>query len=108
MTALLLLGFLLPVISGFLLTHLLWPARQISSLLLKVFLGMGLGFLGSQPSASSATVYHQNEFGLEATYVLQLTPMAKLQSDFQAIWDPAYNPGARHAFVFQVQLALAW
>ena len=69
---------------------------------------VGLGFLWSQPSASSATVVHENEFGLEATYVLQLTPMAKLQSDFQAIWDPAYNPSASHAFVFQIQLAFAW
>jgi porin len=70
--------------------------------------GVGLGFLWSQPSASSATVVHENEFGLEAIYVLQLTPMAKLQSDFQAIWDPAYNPNASHAFVIQIQLALAW
>ena len=70
--------------------------------------GAGLGFLWSQPSAGSATVAHQNEFGLEALYVLQLTPMAKLQADFQAIWDPAYNPAASHAFVFQLQLALAW
>jgi hypothetical protein len=43
-----------------------------------------------------------------SAYVLQLTPMAKLQSDFQFVWDPAYNPGAGHAFVFQVQLALTW
>jgi carbohydrate-selective porin OprB len=70
--------------------------------------GMGLGFLWSQPSASSATVVHENEFGLETLYVLQLTSMAKLQSDFQVVWDPAYNPSASHAFVFQIQLALAW
>jgi porin len=70
--------------------------------------GAGIGFLWSQPSASSATVVHENEFGLEATYVLQLTPMAKLQSDFQVVWDPAYNPGASQAFIFQIQLALAW
>ena len=70
--------------------------------------GLGLGFVWSQPSASSATLVHENEFGLEATYVLQLTPMAKLQSDLQVIRDPAYNPGARQAFVFQIQLALAW
>ena len=70
--------------------------------------GAGLGFVWSQPSASSAAVAHENEFGLETLYVLQLTPMAKLQSDFQTIWDPAYNPGASRAFVFQVQLAFAW
>jgi len=70
--------------------------------------GLGLGFIWSQPSASSKTLFHENEYGLEAGYVLQLTPMAKLQSDLQVLWDPAYNPGARQAFVFQVQLALAW
>jgi porin len=70
--------------------------------------GAGVGFVWSQPSASSATLAHQNEFGLEATYVLQLTPMAKLQSDVQVVWNPAYNPGASHAFVFQLQLELAW
>ena len=51
---------------------------------------------------------HENEFGIEADYVLQLTPMAKLQSDFQVIWNPAYNPGANHAFVLQIQLEFAW
>jgi hypothetical protein len=70
--------------------------------------GMGLGFLWSQPAASSAAGAPENKFGLDAIYVLQLTPMANLQSDFQAIWDPAYNPGASHAFVFQIQLAPAW
>jgi carbohydrate-selective porin OprB len=70
--------------------------------------GAGIGFIWSQPSVSSATVAHENEFGLETLYVLQLTPMTKLQSDFQVIWDPAYNPGAGPAFVLQLQFALAW
>ena len=70
--------------------------------------GAGVGFIWSQPSASSANVVHENEFGIEATYVLQLTPMAKLQCDSQVVWDPAYNPTASHAFVFQIQLVLAW
>ena len=70
--------------------------------------GVGVGFVWSQPSASSAMLVHENEFGIEADYVLQLTPMAKLQSDFQVIWNPAYNPGANHAFVLQIQLEFAW
>jgi hypothetical protein len=70
--------------------------------------GLGVGFVWSQPSAGSKTVFHENEFGLETTYVLQLTPMVKLQSDFQAIWNPAYNPSGSHALVFQLQLAFAW
>lgn len=70
--------------------------------------GCGLGFIWSQPSGTSDTLVHENEYGLEAIYVLQLTPMAKLQTDFQTVWDPAYNPVARQAFVFQLQLAFAW
>ncbi len=43
MTPLLILGFVLPVLTGFLLAHVLWPQRQFSSLLLKLFLGIGIG-----------------------------------------------------------------
>ncbi len=35
--------FLLPMLSGGLLVHLLWPERQIKSLLLQAFLGIGIG-----------------------------------------------------------------
>ncbi len=35
--------FLLPILSGGLLVHLLWPERDVKSLLLKVFLGVGIG-----------------------------------------------------------------
>jgi hypothetical protein len=43
MNALVLLGFSLPVLSGFLMVHLLWPDRQVENLLLKFFLGVGVG-----------------------------------------------------------------
>jgi hypothetical protein len=45
--------------------------------------GLGLGVLWSQPSARSGTVFHENEFGLEATYVLQLTPTANCNPTFK-------------------------
>lgn len=35
--------FLLPVLMGILLAHLMWPTRRAEALLLKVFLGIGLG-----------------------------------------------------------------
>ena len=43
MTLLSLLTFLLPIISGALLTHLLWPNREVKGLLYKLFLGMAIG-----------------------------------------------------------------
>ncbi len=35
--------FLLPVLSGALLVHLLWPGRDLKSLILQAFLGIGIG-----------------------------------------------------------------
>jgi porin len=69
---------------------------------------MGVGFVWSQPSASSSTVAHENEYVFEAGYVLQLTPTAKLQPDVQVVWNPAYNADARQAVIFQLQLDVAW
>ena len=37
------LVFLLPIVSGGLLVHLLWPNRELKSLVLKAFLGVGIG-----------------------------------------------------------------
>ena len=69
---------------------------------------MGIGFVWSRPSTSSSTPVHKNEFVLEMGYVLQLTPMAKLQPDLQVVWNPAYNSNARQAVVFQVQIDISW
>jgi len=68
----------------------------------------GIGFVWSQPSASATPTAHENEFVLEAGYVLQLTPTARLQPDLQVVWNPAYNPDAESALVFQLQLDLSW
>jgi carbohydrate-selective porin OprB len=68
----------------------------------------GIGFVWSQPSSGSAPVAHENEYALEAGYVLQLTPTAKLQPDIQVVWNPAYNSDAGPAVVFQLQLDLGW
>jgi porin len=68
----------------------------------------GIGFVWSQPSASSSTVAHENEYVLEAGYVLQLTPTARLQPDVQVVWNPTYNPDASRAVIFQLQLDVNW
>ena len=68
---------------------------------------LGVGLVWSQPSATSKTVYHHNEYVLEAFYTLQLSPTVKLQPDVQYIWNPAFNPG-NNAMVAQLQLVFTW
>jgi porin len=68
----------------------------------------GIGFVWSHPSSAAEPLYHANEFVLELVYVLQLTPFMKLQPDFQTVWNPAFNPNAGPAAVFQLQLDIAW
>lgn len=69
---------------------------------------LGIGLVWSQPSSTTKTVYHKNEYTLETVYAMQLTPTIKLQPDFQVVWDPAFNKTHATATVFQLQLVLAW
>ncbi len=69
---------------------------------------LGAGFVWSQPSATGKTVYHQNEYIAEVFHSIQFTPTLRLQPDFQFVTNPAYNRDHDHAFVFQLQLVLAW
>jgi len=69
---------------------------------------IGVGFVWSRPSTTSNTPVHENEFVFEVGYVLQLTPMAKLQPDLQVVWNPAYNSNASKAVIFQLQIDVAW
>ncbi|MFO1460756.1 MAG: carbohydrate porin [Verrucomicrobiota bacterium] len=78
----------------------LFPSRKYDS--------AGLGFIWSQPSAGKKTVYHENEFGMETGYVLQLTPTLKIQPDLQVFWDAAYAPGGGPQWAGQLQLDLLW
>ena len=69
---------------------------------------LGVGFVWSQPAATTKTVYHENEYILETLYAMQLTPTIKLQPDLQVVRDPAFNNKSDHALVFQLQLVMAW
>jgi len=69
---------------------------------------LGVGFVWSQPSATSKTVYHQNEYIAEVFHAIQFTPTLRLQPDFQFVTNPAFNRDHDHAMVFQLQLVLAW
>ena len=68
----------------------------------------GMGFVWSRPSAVMEPVAHRNEYGLEAMYRLQLTPLTSLQTDLQFIWNPAGNAAAERNTVFQLQLNCIW
>jgi porin len=69
---------------------------------------LGVGFIWSEPDYTIKKVYHENEYGMEAVYALQLTPTIKLQPDFQMIWDPAFNKDHAQATVVQLQLVMTW
>jgi hypothetical protein len=69
---------------------------------------LGLGLVWSQPSATTQTVYHENEYALETFYALQLTPTIKLQPDLQVAWNRAFSTEPGPAFVCQLQLNIAW
>ena len=68
----------------------------------------GIGFVWSHPTSEDQPLYHQDEYGLELGYVLQLTPTMKLQPDLQVVWNRAHNPDAGPATVFQLQLDIVW
>jgi porin len=69
---------------------------------------LGAAFIWSQPSNAMQPAAHANEYGLETTYVLQLTPLATIQPDLQVVWNPADNANASHNIIFQLQLNLTW
>ena len=69
---------------------------------------LGVGFVWSQPSATTKTVYHNDEYVFETFYTLQLSPTSQLQPDLQIVWNPAFNPDAGPAVVFQFQFLLRW
>ncbi|MEI6084716.1 MAG: carbohydrate porin [Verrucomicrobiota bacterium] len=68
---------------------------------------LGVGFVWSQPMATTKPIIHENEYVFEITYALQLTPTAKLQPDVQYILDPTHN-ASPNAAVVQLQLDLKW
>ncbi len=68
----------------------------------------GIGFVWSHPTSADQPLYHQDEYGVELGYALQLTPTMKLQPDLQVVWNRAHNPDGGPATVFQLQLDIAW
>jgi hypothetical protein len=69
---------------------------------------VGAAFVWSQPSATTKTVYHRNEYVFEFFYTLQLSPATRIQPDLQIVWNPVFNPDPGPSAVFQVQIILSW
>ena len=90
-------------------TGLLWQGPLKHVLLDRTSNDMlGAGFVWSQPSETSKTVYHRNECALETFYSMQLSPTVKLMPDLQYVEHPAFNGKHDHSFVFQIQVDVAW
>ncbi|MBN8249628.1 MAG: carbohydrate porin [Verrucomicrobia bacterium] len=70
--------------------------------------GFGVGVVWSRPATEDGGAETTAETVLELGYVLQVTPMLRLQPDIQIVWNPAQNPDADRALVFQLQLDASW
>jgi hypothetical protein len=68
---------------------------------------LGAGIVWNRAANNRNPVVHADEYGLETTYVFQLTPLTSVQPDFQTIWNPANNT-APHTLIFQLQFNVIW
>ncbi|MBQ1960982.1 MAG: carbohydrate porin [Akkermansia sp.] len=64
---------------------------------------VALGFFWERAAATNKPYEHKNEYGLELSAVVQLTPTFFLQPDLQYIFDPIHSDDGSGAFVFQLQ-----
>lgn len=64
---------------------------------------IGLGFLWLRAGGSERPYTHQDEYGLELSAVVQLTPTFYLQPDVQYIFNPIHADSRDNALVFQLQ-----
>jgi porin len=68
----------------------------------------GTGFVWSHSHESTQPIYHADEYVFETFYTLQLTPLLRVQPDFQVVWNSTHNPNSGASLVTQLQLILAW
>jgi porin len=90
-------------------TGLAWqgPLRSLGLLAEQSNDYLGAGFVWSRAAANRQPIIHSDEYGVETTYVFQLTPLVSVQPDLQALWNPANNMAPR-CLVFQLQLNVTW
>ncbi len=64
---------------------------------------LSLGFLWQRAASSENPVQHKDEYGLELSAVMQITPTFYLQPDIQYIFNPIHSTGRDGAVVMQIQ-----
>lgn len=64
---------------------------------------VGFGFLWQRADGSEKPYAHKDEYGLELTAVVQLTPTFYIQPDIQYIFNPVHAESRDHAVVLQLQ-----
>ena len=64
---------------------------------------VALGFLWERAARSTKPYVHKDEYGLELSAVMQLTPTFYLQPDLQYIFNPVHETQRSGALVLQVQ-----
>ena len=64
---------------------------------------ISLGFLWQRAASTENPVAHKDEYGLELSAVVQVTPTFFLQPDVQYIFNPVHSTGRDGAFVLQMQ-----
>ena len=69
---------------------------------------VGFGFLWQRAGGTEKPYTHKDEYGLELTAVVQLTPTFYLQPDIQYIFNPVHAESRDHAVVFQLQGVFAF
>lgn len=68
---------------------------------------LGLGFLWQQAN-KNLNYTNKNEYGVELTYVVQVTPTLTIQPDIQLIHNPIYGKKGQTNLVFQIQKIWTW
>ena len=69
---------------------------------------LGLGFLWQQGAKKNGPYVNRNEYGIELTYVAQVTPTMTLQPDIQLVKNPVNGRRGQTAVVFQIQNVWSW
>lgn len=69
---------------------------------------VGFGFLWQRAGGTEKPYAHKDEYGLELTAVVQLTPTFYLQPDIQYIFNPVHAESRDHAVVLQLQGVFAF
>ncbi len=69
---------------------------------------LGLGVLWQRGAKDNGPYANNNEYGLELSYTLQMTPTMTIKPDIQVIHDPIHGKSGQTDVVFQIQNVWTW